>query len=115
MLAEKLPLHVNEVKIYADKMSLSTLQFTERFDYSQKNAVEMITMGCYHTLTTIRNRLENMRDWQMDSQDESALRLVRKRISGEKGPGQDWRCTRKNCVFYKGHCAHGLDTKIKAQ
>ncbi len=62
MLADKLPLHVDEVKIYPDKMSLSTLQFTERLGYSQKNAIEMITMGCYNTLTTIRERLENMKE-----------------------------------------------------
>jgi patatin-like phospholipase len=113
MLADKLPLHVDEVKIYPDKMSLSTLQFTERLGYSQKNAVEMITMGCYNTLATIRDRLENMKEREMDAQDEVALRLVRKWMSGKNGPDQDWRCARVNCAFYKNYCAHGLMEKVK--
>jgi hypothetical protein len=112
MLADKLPLHVDEVKIYPEKMSLSTLQFTERLGYSQKNAIGMITMGCFNTLTTIRSRLENMKEWERDTQDELTLSLARKWMTGEKGPDQDWSCTRESCAFYK-HCAHGLMMKGK--
>ncbi len=58
MLASRLPLQVDEVKIYPEDMTLSTLQFTERLGYKQKNAVDMITMGCYNTLMTIKTRLD---------------------------------------------------------
>ena len=57
-----------------------------------------------------------MKEAEIDTQDELALRLrARKWMSGEKGPGQDWRCARESCVFFKGHCAHGLNTQVKAQ
>jgi predicted acylesterase/phospholipase RssA len=109
MLSSKLPLHVDEVKIYPDKMALSTLQFTERLGYKQENAVSMITMGCYNTLVTVRKRLEsreNQDDETMDDQDQISLELVRKWIPGDRKSPKDWRCTREACAFYKRYCKY---------
>jgi len=113
-LATRLPLHVEEVKIYPDDMTLSTLQFTERLGYKQENAVDMITMGCYNTLETIRERLTEMhekRPWEMDEQDRISFALVKKWMLDEKGSKRGWACTRTNCVFHQKHCAHGLKQK----
>ena len=57
-VAQDLPLHVEEVKIYPEEMPLGTLQFTERLGYRKQNAIEMLTMGCYNTLWTLRAHLE---------------------------------------------------------
>jgi hypothetical protein len=124
MLRSKLPLQVDEVKIYPDDMTLSTLQFTERLGYKQKNAIDMITMGCYNTLTTIKQRLESLhqldedentkprvegrKQQRMDDQDKRALMLVNKWMSGS---GPDWVCTREDCLFHREHCARGLMAK----
>ncbi len=124
MLASKLPLQVDEVKIYPDDMTLSTLQFTERLGYKQKNAIDMITMGCYNTLTTIKQRLDTLqkldeaevtkprvagkRQQRMDEQDKKSLALVNKWMSPKEDPKLGWMCTRENCVFHQAHCAHGL-------
>jgi hypothetical protein len=127
MLASKLPLQVDEVKIYPDDMTLSTLQFTERLGYKQKNAIDMITMGCYNTLTTIRKRLDGLqqldqeeettprvegrKQQRMDDQDRKSLALVNKWMSFQEGSELDWVCTRAECVFHREHCAHGLMAK----
>ncbi len=110
MLATRLPLHVDEVKIYPDDMILSTLQFTERLGYKQENAIRMITMGCYNTLETIRKRLTEMnekRPWEMDEQDGISFALVNKWMGDEKGSDRGWACLRTECVFHQKHCAHG--------
>lgn len=106
MLKTKLPLHVDEVKIYPDDMALSTLQFTERLGYKKDNAVSMITMGCYNTLVTVRKRLDGMKPGEMDGQDKISWELVKKWIPGKEGSPQEWRCTRKDCVFYKRFCKY---------
>jgi len=132
VLSNRLPLHVEEIKIYPDKMSLSTLQFTERLGYRQENAIEMITMGCYNTLWTMRTHLEDLDAKQRDELDERSLRLASRWMGIEKWPGRKnkdmdgmeeqaklealrtaWQCTRKECLFHAWHCAHGarLDTK----
>ena len=125
-LASRLPLHVDEIKVYPDKMSLSTLQFTERLGYRQQSGIEMITMGCYNTLWAMRNHLENLKADELDEQDERSLRLVvrwmglkdwpRLDRAGQDGSGiqtqldalrTSWKCTRKECVFHVRHCLHG--------
>jgi len=126
MLASRLPLHVEEIKIYPDRMTLSTLQFTERLGYRKENAIEMITMGCYNTLWSMRNHLENLAPDECDELDEIPLRLSRRWMgieawprAGEQGmDAQDvqakladlrdsWQCTRVECLFHAEYCAHG--------
>ena len=127
MLASKLPLQVDEVKIYPEDMTLSTLQFTERLGYKQKNAIDMITMGCYNTLSTIKERLETQqkldsleeakprvegrRQLRMDDQDKKSLALINKWMFFKEGSTQDWVCMHEECVFHSKHCAHGLLAK----
>lgn len=113
MLSEKLPLHVEEVKIYPDKMSLSTLEFTERLGYRQNDAVEMITMGCYNTLWTIRNRLKDLGPEERDAQDEKSHLLVNKWMEADNRPEKDWLCKRDDCIFHKDHCLHGAKLQMK--
>ena len=127
MLSSRLPLQVDEVKIYPEDMTLSTLQFTERLGYRQKNAIDMITMGCYNTLETIKKRLDSLKEFddreetdprvkgirqkKMDDQDKRALDLVNKWMAFKKGPATEWICMREECVFHQAHCAHGLKAK----
>jgi predicted acylesterase/phospholipase RssA len=114
MLATRLPLHVDEVKIYPDDMTLSTLQFTERLGYKQENAIGMITMGCYNTLETIGKRLKRLNETspsQMDDQDRLSLALINKWMRDETGSSRGWACMRTECVFHQNHCIHGLDPK----
>jgi hypothetical protein len=129
MLASKLPLQVDEVKIYPDDMTVSTLQFTERLGYRQTNAIEMITMGCYNTLTAIKARLDKLqqldteeettptvkgiKQQKMDDQDKKSLALVNKWMSFQEGFELGWVCTRAECIFHQDHCAHGLMAKWK--
>jgi hypothetical protein len=127
-LANRLPLHVDEIKVYPDKMSLSTLQFTERLGYRQQSGIEMISMGCYNTLWAMRNHLENLGADECDELDERALRLARRWMGVENWPkpgqGEEagaqaqlaalqdgWKCTRKECVFHDRHCLHGAGIK----
>jgi hypothetical protein len=115
MLATRLPLHVDEVKIYPDDMTLSTLQCTVRLGYKQENATDMITMGCYKPLDMIHKRLAEMnekRPWDIDEQDRFSFALVKKRIVDAKGSKRSWACARTDCVFHQEHRAHGL--KLKA-
>jgi hypothetical protein len=75
----------------------------------------MITMGCYNTLATMRNRLENMKPSDMDAQDQKSLALVRKWMSGEKGSNLEWGCARVECVFHKDYCLYGQKSKVKSR
>ncbi|WP_304509264.1 BatA domain-containing protein, partial [Anaerotignum sp.] len=52
-IGRRLPLQVNQITIHPEEMPMSTLQFTERLGYRKKNAIEMLTMGCYNTLWTL--------------------------------------------------------------
>ena len=114
-LSKKMPLHVSEIKVYPEKMPLSTLQFTERLGFSQKNAVEMTAMGCYNTLWALRGQLEQPQNvW--DDFDAETLALVRQRMGGgtwPKDPAElnqlrtSWRCQYTSCVFHAKHCPHG--------
>lgn len=131
LLSNGLPLHVEEIKIYPDKMSLSTLQFTERLGYRQKSAIEMITMGCYNTLWTLRNHLESLKPQRCD-EDGKSLDLARKWMGIPEWPRQSdkdadrfeveaklemlhgsWQCTRQECLFHNQYCLHGAKTNPK--
>jgi len=105
MLAYALPVQVTMVNIYPDEMPMTTLQFTERLGYQQDNALKMLTMGCYQTLSTLRTHLE-ARKRHLDQQDEQVLAMTRKWMGEE--PAEDWRCQRAACVFHALHCAHGF-------
>jgi hypothetical protein len=125
VLANKLPLHVEEIKVYPDKMSLSTLQFTERLGYRKSSALEMMTMGCYNTLWAMRNHLENLSPEEMDAQDKRSITLARHWMGIENWPKRHdlslqsslndlkdaWRCTRQECVFHAQYCQHGAGLK----
>jgi hypothetical protein len=115
-MAQGVPLHVEEVKIYPEEMPLSTLQFTERLGYRKENAIQMLTMGCYNTLAALRRHLESQKKGDLDSQDQSVLALVQKWMGEAVWPGgsaeqekfcRDWRCQRETCVFHSRNCKHG--------
>ena len=111
-----LPLHVEAVKIYPEKMPLSTLQFTERLGYKQENAIQMLTMGCYNTLDTVRTRLEDQKWDNLDEHDQRALTLAR-HWTGDVWQAPDpvipdkkrplWHCQWTSCAFYAEACLHG--------
>ena len=115
-VANGLPLHVDEVKIYPQEMPLSTLQFTERLGYRQDNALKMLTMGCYNALWALQAHLEAQNEAALDERDRVALGLVR-RWTGIAGLPKEqadletlhksWQCQRTACVFHAGICAHG--------
>jgi hypothetical protein len=118
-LARKLPLHVQEIKIYPEAMPLGTLSFTPRLGYDKAKAIEMITAGCYSTLWTVRRYLEEA-GGARDEADKQTLALARKWTgfdwpSGTRLEAQTqlaelqkrWQCRRTACVFHKAHCAHG--------
>jgi hypothetical protein len=115
MLASRLPLQVNAIKVYPSKMALDTLQFTGRLGYRQENAVDMITLGCSNTLWTLRQHLEEKAD-ALDGQDMKVLAMARKWMGGNDWPvGTDeqdqlvssWQCQRAACVFHAQYCRHG--------
>jgi hypothetical protein len=115
-LANGLPLHVEEVKIYPEEMPLSTLQFTERLGYRQENALKMLTMGCYNALWALRQHLEAQKAAELDARDQVALGLVRRWMGIAQWPETQpeleplrttWQCQRTACVFHAGICAHG--------
>ncbi len=114
MIDEGLPLHVNVIKIYPQKMPLDTLQFTERLGYRKEGAIQLLTMGCYDTLTALRRNLEEQKPQDLDAQDQKVLGLVRKWMGDADWPAekmeqekfcQEWRCGREACVFQAGFCA----------
>jgi hypothetical protein len=118
-IANDLPLHVDEVKVYPEKMPLDTLQFTERFGYRKENAIDMLTMGCYNTLWAMRKRLEEQKPEDLDERDRVSLTLARKWMGGDQWPSdpqeqndfrKNWRCQRTACVFHARHCLHGAQT-----
>jgi len=116
-VAQDLPLHVEEVKIYPEEMPLSTLQFTERLGYRKANAIKMLTMGCYNTMWTLRSHLEGQPVAELDASDQRVLQLARKWMGIAEWPEdpdeqeaahQNWSCQRTACVFHEKHCLHGL-------
>ena len=116
IVSNRLPLHIDAVKIYPEEMPLSTLQFTERLGYRQDNALAMLTMGCHNTLWTLREHLEGQGS-SLDAQDKQTLSLARKWMGSEPWPQghkeqenlrQTWRCQRTACVFHAQHCRRGL-------
>jgi predicted acylesterase/phospholipase RssA len=115
-IATGLPLHVEAVKIYPERMPLGTLQFTERLGYRQANAIEMLTMGCYNTLDTLRTRLEAAGWEDLDEHDRRALTLARTWTGDAWQPADPaapeasrplWRCQRTACAFHARACRHG--------
>jgi hypothetical protein len=115
ILAKRLPLHVEEVKIFPEEMPLSTLQFTERFGYRKENAVKMLTMGCYNTLWALRKHFETHTS-NLDEEDQKAFQLVKKWMGVEEWPEEaseieqlreSWRCQRAACIFHERHCRRG--------
>ena len=115
-VANNLPLHVEEVKIYPQEMPLSTLQFTERLGYRQDNALKMLTMGCYNALWALQAHLEAQSEAALDDRDRVALGLVRrwtgmaglpKEQAEQEALHKSWQCQRTACVFHAGICAHG--------
>ena len=116
-VANGLPLHVEEVKIYPEEMPLSTLQFTPRLGYRQENALKMLTMGCYNALWALQAHLESQTEATLDARDQVALGLARRWTGITQWPEaqqeleslrQTWQCQRTACVFHTGICAHGL-------
>jgi len=113
ILDTRLPLQVTEVTIHPEEMPLSTLQFTERLGYRHENAVAMLTMGCYNTLSALRDHLEREGD-SLDEQERQSLALARKWMGGADWPpepegseGRAWQCRRTACVFHSDHCPYG--------
>ena len=118
-IKRKLPLQVDEIAIHPERMPLSTMQFTERLGYRKENAIEMLTMGCYNTLWTLQNYLEEGTKY-LDERDQVVLKMVRKWTGIEEfpedGPARDdlqkkWRCKRTVCVYHAKHCPHGAKPK----
>jgi hypothetical protein len=116
-MAQGLPLHVEEVKIYPEQMPLDTLQFTERLGYRKDNAIKMLTMGCYNTLWALREHLEK-HPKSLGELDQKVLALVRKWMGFRELPKnpaerealhQGWRCQREMCSFHALHCPHGAN------
>ena len=114
MLATRLPLHVDEVKIYPEEMPLSTLQFTERLGYKQENAINMPTMGWYTTLWALRGHLEPQKN--LDEHEQAVLALTQKWMGIDTWPkkkseqeqlSQSWSCQRTSCVYQAYHCPRG--------
>jgi hypothetical protein len=115
IMAKRLPLHVEEVKIFPEEMPLGTLQFTERFGYRKENAIKMLTMGCYNTLWAQRVHFERHRN-SLDEKDQKAFQLVSKWIGVEEWPDgasdveklrESWHCQRTACVFHERFCRRG--------
>jgi predicted acylesterase/phospholipase RssA len=117
VLRGSLPLDVEEIRIYPDRMPLTTLSFTERLGYRKDRAIDMLTMGCYDTLWALRIHLEDQAA-KRDQQDEQVLQMTKKWMGFETLPdkrGEDyndqleslrqgWRCTHSECLFYKTYC-----------
>jgi hypothetical protein len=115
-ISRRLPLQVNQITIHPEEMPMSTLQFTERLGYRKKNAIEMLTQGCYNTLWTLLSYLDEGGK-QFDDKDRIVLGLVRKWTGVEELPKnpQDrndlqnsWHCQRTACVYHASHCPRGI-------
>jgi hypothetical protein len=125
VLHESLPLHVEEIKIYPERMPLTTLAFTERLGYRKDNAIEMLTMGCYNTLWALRLHLEGQ-GAKRDKQDEQVLQMTKKWMGFENLPDkkvidysdqleallQEWHCTHSECLFHKTYCQQSKEKKV---
>jgi predicted acylesterase/phospholipase RssA len=121
LISARLPLHVDTVIVYPDEMPLDTLQFTERLGYRQENAIDMLTMGCYHTLWALLIHLEG-NGKALDDHDQQVLGLVKNWTGIEDLPKepeeledlrQNWRCRRTECVYHAQHCPYGKQiTKV---
>jgi predicted acylesterase/phospholipase RssA len=120
----RLPLQVETIKIYPQNMPLTTLQFTERLGYKKENAIQMLAMGCYSTLDSLRTRLEK-KGWEsLDGHDRRALELARKWTGDlwQPPPGPEaadqtrpvWQCQRTACAFYETACPHGAEARTPA-
>jgi predicted acylesterase/phospholipase RssA len=116
VIATALPLHVNIIKIFPEKMPMDTLQFTERLGYKKENAIEMLTMGCYDTLISLRRQFEGRSDRDLDERDRQVLALTRKWMGAAAWPSdeaeqeralKEWRCQRTACVYHSEFCIHG--------
>jgi hypothetical protein len=117
LLAGRLPLQVNVIKIYPEVMPMDTLQFTERLGYRKDNAIRLITMGCGDTLSALRRHLEGQAQENLDDQDRKVLTLVQKWMGGIAWPEElvqqdrfikEWRCGRTECIFHSHQfCSHG--------
>jgi hypothetical protein len=113
-----LPVHVDPIKVYPEKMALDTLQFTERLGYRKENAILMLTTGCADTLWTLRNHLETQ-PAPLDTLDQQVLALAKHWMDSDNSaawpanPGDQakmrstWQCQRTACVFHAHHCQHG--------
>jgi hypothetical protein len=119
LLAGRLPLQVNVIKIYPEVMPMDTLQFTERLGYRKDNAIRLITMGCGDTLSSLRRHLEEQSQENLDDQDRKVLTLVKKWMGGLSWPEEEdqqdrfikeWRCGRAECVFHSQFCSRGGQT-----
>ena len=126
-LRGSLPLQVEEIKIYPERMPLSTLAFTERLGYRKDEAIEMLTMGCYNTLWGVRGHLEEQSSRREDEQDKQALEMTRKWMGPRTWPKKtddsedysyrdqletlrkEWRCTRSECLFHKTYCKQSME------
>jgi hypothetical protein len=115
ILARRLPLHVEEIKIFPEEMPLGTLQFTERFGYRKDNAIKMLTMGCYNTLWALRVHFEEQVN-SLDEQDQKAFQLVKSWMDIQQWPKvaseveelvETWHCQRTSCVFHEQYCRRG--------
>jgi hypothetical protein len=119
MLANRLPLQVDEVKIHPEEMPLSTLQFTERLGYRQENAINMLTMGCYNTLWALRAHLEEQKN--LDDHEQAVLSLAQKWMGFDTWPedgseqeqlSDSWACQRASCVYHAHHCLRGANKPL---
>jgi hypothetical protein len=111
----QLDLPVHEITIRPEEMPMSTLQFTERLGYRKQNAIDMLTMGCYNTLWSLRSYLEENEN-RLDDVDQKVLVLVKKWMGIEIFPDvaqeqeelrRSWNCQRTACVYHAQHCPHG--------
>ena len=111
-IRDKLPLQINRVRIFPEMMKMSTLQFTERMGYKQKNAIQMLTSGCYNTLWSIFQHLAANKK-PLDGADIPVFALTLKWMGIPEDPDkrlpmdtirEQWQCQRTSCVFYPGFC-----------
>jgi hypothetical protein len=124
IIANGLPMQVDEVKIYPETMPLDTLQFTERFGYNKENTIKMLTMGCYNTLWTLHEHLKDQTEDELDDLDRKVSAMLRHWIDDSQAQPTSqqakdkssnnpyWRCLRTQCVFHARHCLHGANQQL---
>jgi predicted acylesterase/phospholipase RssA len=118
-MSGRLPIHVEPVEIYPDTMPMGTLNFTKRLGFRDEDAVQMLTVGCYQALWTLRAHLEGkqmecaQKGATLEATDLHALHLARKWMGFEDWPEDVaqrqsvWRCQRTACAYYNSVCHHG--------